>query len=89
MRILPIPFMLVSLSCFAQDELMKELAEAEPNKTKFVTSTFYGTRLVNGQTVETKHKGELEFIFAHRFGAINGGIYELFGFRSGVCAHWS
>lgn len=79
MRLLPIPLMLVSIGCFAQDDLMKELEVTEPDKSRLVTSTFYGTRLVNGQTVETKHKGELEFIFAHRFGAINGGIYELFG----------
>jgi hypothetical protein len=29
--------------------------------------------------VETRHRRELEFIFAHRFGRINDGIYELFG----------
>jgi hypothetical protein len=63
---------------YAQD-LLKELEQQEVKTTDYVTSAFKGTRLVNGQTMETKHKGELEFIFAHRFGAINEGAYELFG----------
>lgn len=64
---------------YAQDDLLKELEQQEVVATDYVTSTFKSTRLVNGQTMETKHKGELEFIFAHRFGAINEGAYELFG----------
>ncbi|MCW5912809.1 MAG: hypothetical protein KIT62_17190 [Cyclobacteriaceae bacterium] len=74
-----IAFVLVAHVSFAQGDLLKELeqrAEAEP---EIVTATFKGSRLVNGQSVETRHKGELEFIFAHRFGRMNGGIYELFG----------
>jgi len=51
----------------------------ESTDTEFVTATFKGSRLVNGQSVETRHKRELEFIFAHRFGKVNDGIYELFG----------
>lgn len=64
---------------YAQDDLLKELEQQEVKETDYVTSTFKSSRLVNGQTMETKHKGELEFIFAHRFGAINEGAYELFG----------
>lgn len=63
----------------AQDDLLGDLEKLEPPSKQLTTSTFKGTRLVNGQSVETKHKGELEFIFAHRFGRINDGIYELFG----------
>lgn len=64
---------------FSQDELMKELEQAQPQDTDYAFQTFKGTRLVNGHTIEQKPGGTLEFIFAHRFGEINGGFYELFG----------
>jgi len=64
---------------FAQDDLLKELEENQKPEVEYIEQTFKGTRLVNGQTVETKGQGELEFIFAHRFGPVNGGLYELFG----------
>lgn len=72
--------LLISSSCvFAQDDLLKELEQNQKPETEYTSATFKGTRLVNGQTIETKGKGTLEFIFAHRFGAINGGVYEMFG----------
>lgn len=74
-----IPFLLlIAHVSFAQDDLLKELEQSE-SKPEAVTATFKGSRLVNGQTIETRHKGELEFIFAHRFGRVNDGAYELFG----------
>lgn len=69
---------LVCNLCNAQDDLLNQLDQDNILNEK-VTSTFKGSRLINGQTVETKHKGELEFIFAHRFGSVKGGLYELFG----------
>ncbi|MBL7874978.1 MAG: hypothetical protein JNL53_04910 [Cyclobacteriaceae bacterium] len=72
-------FFLSITTLYGQDDLLKELEESAPEENVYTLSTFKGTRLVNGQTIETKGNGELEFIFAHRFGAINGGIYELFG----------
>lgn len=71
-------FILCPLLIEAQDLLSELDKEAKPT-TEYATATFKGTRLINGQTVETKGKGALEFIFAHRFGAVNGGVYELFG----------
>ncbi len=62
-----------------QVDLLSELDKETKATTEYTSSTFKSTRLVNGQTVETKGQGALEFIFAHRFGAINGGAYELFG----------
>jgi hypothetical protein len=70
---------LYGISVFAQDDLMKELEQSAKSDTDYAFQTFKGTRIVNGHTVETKGKGTLEFIFAHRFGAVNGGLYELFG----------
>jgi hypothetical protein len=64
---------------FAQDDLMKELEQTAAPETDYAFQTFKGTRLVNGHSVETKAKGTLEFIFAHRFGSVNTGLYDMFG----------
>jgi hypothetical protein len=72
-------FICLSFAALAQDDLLKELENNQAPETEYIEQTFKGTRLVNGQSVETKGQGELEFIFAHRFGPMNGGIYELFG----------
>ena len=74
-----ITLLLCSIRLFGQDDLMKELEKNQKPEIEYVRSTFKGTRLVNGQTVETKGKGALGFIFAHRFGKINSGIYNFFG----------
>ena len=58
---------------------MKELEESGEPETDYAFQTFKGTRLVNGHTIEQKAKGTLEFIFAHRFGRVNSGLYELYG----------
>jgi hypothetical protein len=65
-------------SAIAQDDLLNELESKAP-RTAYAESTFKGSRLVNGQTVETRGRGELEFIFSHRFGAMNSGSYNLYG----------
>lgn len=63
----------------AQDDLLKELEQSTPTDSEYTFQTFKGTRLINGQSVETKSKGTLEFIFAHRFGEVSDGHYEMFG----------
>lgn len=77
--ILTIMMAMVSHHVLAQDDLLKELEGSQPKETDYTFQTFKGTRLVNGHSVETKAGGDLEFIFAHRFGPLNGGSYELFG----------
>ena len=62
----------------AQD-LLKELEQADAGKKEYTFATFKGTRVVNGHSIETKGKGELEFIISHRFGRINSGGYEFWG----------
>ncbi len=64
---------------FAQDDLMKELEASQKPETNYVGQTFKGTRIINGQSVETKPKGALEFIFSHRFGKVNDGAFTLWG----------
>lgn len=46
---------------------------------ELVSETFDDTRVVNGHSVETSKEGSMKFIIAHRFGLINGGLYELYG----------
>lgn len=72
---------LLGSNCFAFcqtiDEIMlKESLEA-PSE---VIATFNGTRLLNGHSIETRKKGILEFQIQHRFGKVNSGFDELFGF---------
>lgn len=64
---------------FAQDDLLELLDEEQEEPETTVEATFKGQRLINGHTVQTRKKGELEFIIAHRFGRINAGIDEFFG----------
>jgi hypothetical protein len=47
---------------------------------QYAQATFKTTRLINGHTVETTQKGVLDFRITHRFGAINSGFYNLYGF---------
>jgi hypothetical protein len=77
--ILGFALLTVTSLAFGQEDLMKELESSQTGDIDYAFQTFKGTRIVNGHTVETKPKGTLEFIFAHRFGEMNGGLYELFG----------
>ena len=73
---------IISILCFgqvaAQDDLMALLDSDEKNETE-VISTFNGTRIINGHSIETRKAGTLDVIFMHRFGRINSGAYELWG----------
>lgn len=75
--------LLVSSQVFAQEELMQMLEEESRNETAedetYVTATFKGTRLINGHSVETRSKGNLDFIISHRFGTLDRGIQDFFG----------
>jgi hypothetical protein len=75
---LALTLFLLPLFASAQDDLLGEL-EKNTSAPAYIAQTFKGSRLVNGHTVETTGAGTLEFIFAHRFGRLNGGAYELFG----------
>jgi hypothetical protein len=72
-------FFLVPFVSFSQDDLLSELESSTKKEKQFASAAFKGSRLVNGHTVEARGKGELEFIFQHRFGLISGGLYEMFG----------
>ncbi|MFK7756628.1 MAG: DUF5777 family beta-barrel protein [Flavobacteriales bacterium] len=64
---------LLGLSCFCVATQINAQDDAGVGKT------FYDTRIVNGQSVETNNEGVMKFIIAHRFGPVNGGAFELYG----------
>lgn len=71
----------ITASTYSQDDLLDLLDDETPENTleDTVTSTFKGTRILNGHSIENRKDKELEFIISHRFGAINLGFDELFG----------
>lgn len=76
---LTVIFLIATLYASAQDDLL-DLLDAESSKQSYlVDATFKGTRLINGHSVETRHKNNLDFIISHRFGELSGGAYEFFG----------
>lgn len=52
---------------------------AQDAETTYSSGLFHGRRIVNGHSLELQKEGELELYIGHRFGAINGGAYQLFG----------
>ncbi|MFY0594581.1 DUF5777 family beta-barrel protein [Roseivirga sp.] len=71
--------MVISINLSAQDDLLDLLNEEQEVQTDYVLATFKGQRLINGHTVVTRKKSELEFLISHRFGRVNSGIKEFFG----------
>ncbi len=66
-----------SFFAVAQDDLLNMLDnEHEPI---YVSYLFKGTKVVSGQSVEFPAKRVLQFNIQHRFGALNSGIYNLYG----------
>ncbi len=61
-------------------QTLEEMLESEMlPASRQVYNTFQSTRLVNGHTIEKMPQKELDFRVSHRFGAINGGLYDFFG----------
>jgi hypothetical protein len=78
------PFILLSvlLACLAgntvSQDLFEELGDWDDAESP-VVKTFRSNRIVNMQSVEIPHSGELIFSIGHRFGNVRSGIYEMFG----------
>lgn len=63
------------------DKLLdEEMAKKNKNKTEYTEATFKSSRLIDGHTVETTQAGVLDFKISHRFGQLNEGFYNMFGF---------
>ncbi|KAB8155008.1 hypothetical protein EZY14_003760 [Kordia sp. TARA_039_SRF] len=74
-----IVFSLFSFNGLFSQDLLEVLENESPKHKEFVSSTFKGTRILNGHSIENRKKGTLEFLISHRFGRINQGVDELFG----------
>jgi Membrane bound beta barrel domain (DUF5777) len=68
--------LLIGGSSFAQDTATAPVAK----KTKPVKNTFGSVWLMDNQTVMVPIKGTLEFDIQHRFGVVNNGAKDLWGF---------
>jgi len=60
-----------------EDDLLSLLEEEEV--TNYATASFKTNRVINLHSLESTAGGVLDVKISHRFGFINGGIYELFG----------
>ena len=70
--------LLITLSAHSQD-MLEQLRGQSGQEPETILGTFKGTRIINGQSIETRGKGNLDVIISHRFGRINSGGYNLFG----------
>jgi hypothetical protein len=69
---------------FGQNEVNDSVQETNADyiEPEEELETYSGTRIINGHSVETLHKGVLEFRIEHKFGDIagnNGGVNTLYG----------
>ncbi len=60
-------------------DLMDLFTDEEEVQTEFVVNTFFSSRVINGQSVESPYPGDLVFVVSHHFGRLNQGAYEFFG----------
>jgi hypothetical protein len=61
----------------AQDELMEMLTDS--NELSYKGGTFKANRIINGHSIETVGKKNLDLVISHRFDRLNNGFYEFFG----------
>ncbi len=77
-------FLLLFLGAFSQVDLLDELSKDQKPKREYVAYTFKTTRVINGHSIETVKKNQLDFRVSHRFGDIAGSpndhIHSFFGF---------
>ena len=66
-------------SVCGQDELDDLLDEVEGKTTDYVIGAFKSTRVINLHTIELVGPKTLEFRISHRFGPLNGEVYNFFG----------
>src|SRR5690349_43351 len=64
---------------FAQDEDLLKLVQEDKPKKEYVYNAFKSTRVIMSHSMEMLRPGVLDFRILHRFGRINGGLYEFFG----------
>jgi len=74
-----LPALLLSSILVNAQDIDKMLEEAAGSETEFASATFKSTRIINGHSIERVPSGQLDVRISHRFGEVNGGIYNFFG----------
>lgn len=77
-------FLFLAITAKAQeidlDKMLEEEQKKEQkNKVQLTEATFKTTRLIHGHSIENTAPGILDLKISHRFGQLNGGLYEFFG----------
>ena len=75
--------LLVNTISYAQDDSTAAVKETEapaPKKVKPVKNTFRSVWIIDNQTVMVPIKGTLEVDIQHRFGTVENGVKDVFGF---------
>ena len=79
-KLVAFSFLILSyVGASGQDDLDALLDGIEEVKIEYVTGAFKSTRVINLQSIELVSPVTLDFRISHRFGALDGGGYELFG----------
>jgi hypothetical protein len=77
-------FLGLALFVSSQVEVIEDLMKDETPKKEYVGYTFKTTRVINGHSIETVKKNQLDFRVSHRFGDVAGSpndhVHSLFGF---------
>ncbi|MDI9876645.1 DUF5777 family beta-barrel protein [Flectobacillus rivi] len=69
-----------SQSIAQSDNLLNLVQDTDSIKTEYVTNAFKSSRVINNQSIEMIGKGVLDFRILHRFGLLNSGISNFYGF---------
>ena len=78
--ILSIIFICFSNILFAQDDLLSLVDSSSANQKTYVKNAFKSSRVINGHSIEFIGKGVMDVRILHRFGTVNNGLKDLFGF---------
>ena len=68
------------LGLLAQEDDMMDMFDDDAPTIDYTYATFKTTRVVIGQSIENPANGNLIFDIQHRFGTVNSGFKEFFGF---------
>lgn len=63
----------------AQEDLLSLLGQHEVEQIEYATASFKTNRVINLHSLESTARGVFDLKISHRFGFLNGGVYELFG----------
>lgn len=63
----------------AQDDLLSLLGDDAAGETDYATAAFKTNRVINLHSLENTAPGVMDFKISHRFGTLDGGLYNIFG----------